>query len=86
MVNFIYTLFKSEETKINEDYEPYKKKYGDKIKILRQGDMYAIEDSLSFRRNLKFTTPFYYNLQDAKKRYIQICKYYETNQLPIVEI
>lgn len=86
MINFIYNLFQSEETKINEQHEAYKKKYGDRIKILRQGDMYAVEDSLSLRRNLKFTTPFYYTLEDAKKRYIEICKYYETNQLPIIEI
>ena len=86
MVDFIYNLFKSEEVKTNEEYEKYKSKYGEKIKILKQGDSYAIEDSLSFRRNLKFITPFYYTLEDAKRRYIEICKSVEKNKLPIIEV
>lgn len=45
----------------------------------------GIEDSLSFRR-IKSTIIFHYTLEEAKKRYIEICRSYEQDNMPIMEI
>lgn len=84
MINFIYNLFKSEETKIDEEYQEYRQKYRDKIKIFRKGDLYGVDESLLNKH--RSCTSFLWNSQEIKKRYIEVCKNYEYSLLPVVEM
>ena len=92
MIDFLYNLFKSEDTKTEEQYQEYKKKYGDKIKILQKGDRYSVQyetNRPNMRNNnskIVFSTAFIYNLKEAKKRYVRECKNYDFNSLPIREV
>lgn len=87
MIDFIHSLFKSEETKINEEYEYYKEKYRDKIKILRQGTWYAVDSNNLIIKRVKHEPVFIYTeLKQARSRYIEICKYYEQSLNPVVEV
>lgn len=92
MIDFLYNLFKSEDTKTEEQYQEYKKKYGDKIKILQKGDRYSVQyetNRPNMRNNnseIVFSTAFIYNLKEAKERYVRECKNYDFNSLPIREV
>lgn len=83
MIDFICSIFKSEETKTNEEYFKYRKKYEDRIQILEKGSIYIIE-YLVLGRNKNFTarTGYCSVLNAIKKQYISICKKYELNDLP----
>lgn len=94
-MDFIYNLFKSEDAKIEEQYQECKKKYGDKIKILQKGDWYAVQYeinrpgmmiSLLGGDRILLTTRFIYTLKEAKERYVGECKKHEYESLPVKEI
>ena len=92
MIDFLYNLFKSEDAKTEEQYQEYKKKYGDKFKILQKGDRYAVQYEINHPDmriggdKILVTTGFIYTLKEAKEWYIRECKNYDFNSLPIREV
>ena len=90
MIDFIYNLFKSEDVKIDEEYQKYKAKYGDKVKILRKGDKYGVSYTIKHpvknERPISNSISFIYSLNEAKEKYVKECKNYDFNTHPVREV
>lgn len=84
----INTIFKSY---LEENYQRYKAKYGDKVKLIEQGGQYTILNLLN--KNSEAPIDNFpsnrYNTNDIKvlkQIYINICKDFERKQLPSKEV
>lgn len=65
-----------------EIYLLYKEKYGDKIILLKKGDIYGIDTNKLHNSN----RPIHFhidNINTAKEEYIKICKDYQQSLQPI---
>ena len=88
MLNFFINMFTDT---LEDEYQHYKQKYGDRVKLLEQGGRYTILNLLGKNPNIPSANfpPNRYNTNDIKilKRiYINICKNYEISLLPIREV
>lgn len=86
--DIINTIFKSY---LEENYQHYKAKYGDKVKLIEQGGQYTILNLLNKNSEAPIDNfpPNRYNTNNIKvlkQIYINICKDFERKQLTIKEV
>ena len=94
MIDYISILFggKTEEERLNEEYENYKEKYKDILVLYKQGNMYSIVDTttrfykMSTKDNHKYIGNFNYSEDEYKKQYIDKCREYQKASLPILKV
>ena len=91
MIDFLTNLFKSEDEKLAEQYEEYKKKFP-KHKLWRKGNGYII-NGFTRHPNPKVKEPWEHKIPlenhneiEAKAYYVKRCKEIEQNKKPLKEV
>ena len=90
MYKFLTEFFMSEEEKLAEQYETYKKSFSNEFTLYRKGSVYIFKYFIIHPRNSKpLETKMKLHGHDelkAKAYYVYRCKELEENRKPLIEV